>query len=89
MIIKKQEFEKSGREWPFLVDELKLDKRMSPFCNHISTFYNGKHYAISGSAETMDCLPLEQSGIWADNPETPGTKKSLTPFFNYIEGVLR
>lgn len=78
MIINKTQL---GENWPFTVDEVEILTKFKGFILKHKKFL----YAISGFLEFHSYLPLEQSGIWADDPEMPGVKKSLTPLFEFLE----
>lgn len=67
--------------WPFTVDQvavLKLDfKQLKCF----ALVHKYKIYALSGALDN-NFHKLEESGIWKDEQDH---KKSLTPFFDFIE----
>lgn len=77
MIIHKKDF---GENWPFTIDQVKIKK--GKFIIFLK--YKNNKYAINGIAKNCDCLPLKESGIWADDPEISGIKKSLTPLFAFL-----
>lgn len=94
MIIHKKEL---GENWPFTVDEVEIWVANGAFIllRHEMKFthVDGKtkqtsnkivKYAINGIAENQGCLPLTQSNIWADDPEIPGAKKSITPLMEFL-----
>lgn len=92
MIIKKKEFaysKKTRQQWPFTVPEVAVvavliqDTKPPEFAYAI--VHNWLTYALSGILETQHGLmPLEETGIWANDPDIKGTKKNLTPFFQYL-----
>ena len=78
MIINKKNL---GDDWPFTVDEVSI-----PWQDGFEgcLVYNNNVYALTGSLEIPFLKPLDQSNIWADDPET-GVKKSLSPLFKFLE----
>lgn len=92
MIIQKLMFDKPEK-WPFSVDKLavfRFDIGHNPCFDIENNFcfvivHNYKSYALSGILEGYGFLKLEDSDIWADNQEIPGTKKSLTSFFEFCK----
>lgn len=71
-----------------MVDELKIISVVNQCDMAWHTFFHNKRrFALCGFAERLGYPGIEKSGIWADNPEIPGTKKSLSPVFEYLEGM--
>ena len=67
--------------WPFAVDEIAAVKVGDAY----GLVHEYRLVALSGILETHGFMSLEDTGIWADNPEIPGTKKSLSPFFKLLD----
>lgn len=78
-----------GDDWPFVVDSVVI-KRRGTTALHVRPGppHKIKIYALNGSAKTHLGLPEMDGQIWADNPEIPGTKKSLSPLFRFINGKV-
>ena len=91
MIIKKSNFNFSGKKyrgkWPFTVDQVAILKTKVEEYDAFGIIHNFGAFALSGILESYGFAKLEEAGIWADNPEIPGTKKSLTPVFEYLENL--
>ena len=89
MIIKKSMLnthKKYKGTWPFNVDEVAVTRiNLSDGGPAFSICHEYKVYAMSGVLEEHGFSPLESAGIWADNPEILGTKKSLSPFFEFCK----
>ena len=61
--------------WPFTVNSVRIEKdKKNP---GIYVKCNGERYGLNGIA--VNCKKLEE--IWLDNPEIPGTKKSISFVF--------
>ena len=88
-------------KWPFNVPEVTVMIMIDPK-NKTALFglvHRFGRFALSGALEPFGFSKLIEAGIWADdtpatihkvngNPiGTPAVKKSLTPFFNYIQAV--
>jgi len=79
-----------GKDWAFNANEVQLQ------CFYggafVFNFDDDEVYAISGLAKVLAkngkvmAVPIEDSGLWKDNPELPGTKINLSPF---IERALK
>lgn len=88
-------------KWPFTVGEVTVlillgeDKKTALF----GLVHRFGRFALNGALEPYGFSPLVQSGIWADDKSGSGVhygitddclpviKRSLTPFFRYIEAV--
>jgi hypothetical protein len=69
-----------GDKWAFTIDKatFKIEKG-----NAIYMYDGSTKYAFNGIARNKkDALELDS--VWLDNPEIPGTKKSLQPIFNVL-----
>lgn len=66
-----------GDRWPLTVD----DGTLSCQFNAVIFTREGVTYAVNGVAQQMraDRKWHDITEIWADNPDTPGLKKSLDP----------
>ncbi len=97
MIIKKRRFKyqkKYRGKWPFTVDEVTLllvhvpagvpAEKKEPIKAFAIVHMFGT-FALSGVLEQHGFESIQNSGIWADNPEIPDTKKSLSPFFEFVK----
>lgn len=103
MIIKKKEFaysRKTREQWPFTVPEVaviavKISDKPVQFA--FALVHNWVTWALSGILEDQHGLAkLKDSGIWADHPslrnldkDAKPVKKSLTPFFQYLDKRIK
>lgn len=87
MIINKTQL---GENWPFTVDQVAvatighgtgIDSMVCYILVHKFLMF-----ALSGALESHGFGSLIDANIWADDPEMPGVKKSLTPLFEFLEG---
>lgn len=102
MIIKKRNFNLTPGyrgKWPFTVPEVTVQLWMVENQKCFSLIHNFGGFALSGILESHGFGPLSKSGIWGD--DAPGgvhivkgqrvvstpTKKSLTPFFEYVQAM--
>ena len=96
MIITKKRFNLTPGyrgKWPFNVPEVTIeiiltdDKKTALF----GLVHRFGRFALSGALESFGFDKLVRAGIWADDVEyikgEPPMKKSLSPFFEYIQAV--
>ena len=100
MIIKKKNFNLTPNfrgKWPFTVPEVTViilnvrSRPDEPESEMLKAFAISPPdqwgmFALSGLLESYEFAKLEDSGIWSDEWIMGATaKKSLTPFFEYLE----
>lgn len=82
IILKKSQF---GEKWPFLPEKVKvvIKNKAAYIVN------NDVKYNLNGIASNQN-IGIDLNPIWEDNPEIPGTKKSLSKIFMFLmdKGVL-
>lgn len=91
MIIKKSQFKwakKYRGQWPFTVDEVAVMRLDIEGNVCLCIIHEYSSYALSGILENHGLPKLMDSGIWADNLQIPGTKKSLTLFFEFCKNQI-
>lgn len=97
MIIRKNVFKKS--QWPFNVQEvtillvsvpseIKSPEGKPSTITCFALIHEFKAFALSGLLANHGFSSLEESNIWAENKEIPGTKISLTPFVVHLNKLL-
>lgn len=87
MIIKKNMLKK--KDWPFTVSEItvmtiEIETKLAFLIIH-----NFKAFALSGLLESHGFKPLVKSNIWDDHKNIKGIKKSLTPFFIFLNNITK
>lgn len=93
MIIKKTDFK--AKDWAFTVCEITIllvnvgsELKPPEMIPAFAIIHEFKAFALSGILETYSFSPLSDSELLADNKEIPGTKKSLSLFFEYLNELL-
>ena len=89
-------------KWPFTVPTVTVQIWVNGKENCFALIHNFGGFALSGALEDHGFDPLVKSGIWADDneairimsttkpdlDESHPIKKSLTPFFEYVQKLV-